>query len=74
MREVEDSPNRCPRCQRVQLSAEICQECRDGDGSLVLVLSNMDVQRLLERGLLHRLDDGWYIGNWPDVIAVEQEE
>jgi hypothetical protein len=28
MREVEDSPNRCPICQRVQLSTEVCPECQ----------------------------------------------
>lgn len=27
MREVEDSPNRCPECQRVQQSAQLCSEC-----------------------------------------------
>lgn len=25
--EVEDSPNRCPQCQRVQLHARLCQAC-----------------------------------------------
>lgn len=27
MREVEDSPNRCPECQRVQITNEVCSEC-----------------------------------------------
>lgn len=27
MREVEDSPNRCPECQRVQLDTSLCFEC-----------------------------------------------
>lgn len=29
MREVESSPNRCPKCQRVQLSNELCPKCSE---------------------------------------------
>lgn len=27
MMEVDDSPNRCPRCQRVGLTSMLCQAC-----------------------------------------------
>jgi len=33
------------------------------DGSLTI--DNASVQRLMDYGLLHRLDTGWYVGAWP---------
>lgn len=33
------------------------------DGSLTL--DNASVQRLMDYGLLHYTDNGWYVGRWP---------
>ena len=61
-REVEDSPNRCPSCQRVQLSAEICEKCREDARKWVAIeygyekISIQD-ERGTEIGFVHRRRD-----------------
>jgi hypothetical protein len=42
------------------------------DGSLTL--DNKSVQRLMDYGLLHCVDDGWRIGPWPESNAAQGDD
>jgi glutaredoxin-related protein len=48
MREVEDSPNRCPICQRVQLSTEVCPECQQVGITFTPVETDQDLLDVLD--------------------------
>lgn len=54
MREVEDSPNRCPECQRVQLDTQLCQDC--AAKGLITVQTDSFVRSSHDQDLLDILD------------------
>lgn len=41
------------------------------DGSMTI--DNASVQRLLDYGLLHYTDEGWFVGRWPKTNTPSRE-
>jgi len=50
--EVEDSPNRCPRCQQVQLHNNLCQACEDAFDAITVVPTDCYIMDARDQDIL----------------------
>lgn len=61
MREVDDSPNRCPRCQRVQMQPVLCLACEQ------FFQTDTDLVDILD--ILLKINQGAHMGEVAKMIT-----